>query len=375
MIYISIDNDYHFEQASSLVNKLNLRREQVKIISHHSPRNNNVKEADFEVILVKGHPLSDGMSFRKLASHLKSHLHILDLNQVIDFKGNDILIIFTEYQLNNAVLAKKMKMAGGKVYLFDEGIGFYFNNSTHHKKSLSFKKLIFKFILYFHGIPVLPKNAHEGVIFSIKDVLIDKIYLRALIPINRNVPIEISPLSDVRRSRLSSEHETAAFFVATNFDCFGLKKEEMELARKVINHLTKVFSKVYIKIHPSDYFSKNDVYDFYLSFNSKNLQVVDNSINAIKVIELYNPRVVVGSMSTVLFDAISEGAEAIFTYHLLPYVENFGVYTHTLVSLSYNFVKSIDEITPEYKSGIDKHNLFGKSSSAIDLMEDFRWQE
>ena len=373
MIYISIDNNYHFEQASKLIHKLDLTRSEFVIIKHNSIRNTNIDETDLEVVRLDGHPLSDGMSFKNIFAYLRVYQKALRIKSILRFAKNDVLIIFTEYQLNNAIYAKEIKKAGGCVYLFDEGIGFYFNNSFLHKNSNPLKHFIFKYIFFLIGLPVVSKNAQEGIVFSIKDCFIDKVFLRMNIPINRNVPVNASPITDFEDKNFDSKR--IVIFFAANFDCFKLKKEEMDLASKTITHLLGAFSKVFIKIHPSDYHAKNDVFDFYNSFNDEKLRLIDNSIDAVKAIELFKPEIVVGSMSTVLFDALSKGVEPVFTYHLLPHVKNFQVYTYTLANLGYNFIKSIDEISSEYKSGIDKHNLFGKSSSAIDLMEDFRWQE
>lgn len=370
MIYLSIDNDYHFKQASALINKLNLRLGLFKIISHDSVRNNNAKLSGFEIIPIDGHPLSDGMSFKRWISYVKSYLHLINLNQTFTFDKNDVLIIFTEYQLNNAVLAKKIKIAGGKTYLFDEGIGFYCDNSFYHKKNFVLKKYIFKFIFFLVRIPVVSKIAQEGIVFSIKDIFINKIFLRMPIPINRNVPVAISPLSFVKQTQVSRRDYRVAFFIASNFDCFDMKRQEMDLANDVIMHLAKLFSYVYIKIHPSDYFKKNDVYNFYQSFKGNNLEVIDNSIDAIEAIEQHNPAIVVGTISTVLFDYLSMGGEVIFTYHLLPYKESFGVYTHTLERLDYNFINSIDEITAEYKSNLHENALWSGPFNSIHCIED-----
>jgi hypothetical protein len=216
------------------------------------------------------------------------------------------------------------------------------------------------------GIPIFPRIAQEGIVFSISDKFIDKIFLRMDIPINRIATIEGSPLTFEKRSSASRKNNRVAFFVTANFDSFGLKEKEMDLAFKVISHLAKTFSKIYIKIHPSDYFSQNDVYDFYQSLKAKNIQIVDNSIDAMEAIEIYKPKVVVGSMSTVLFDFLCKGGDAIFTYHLLPYIKNFGVYNYTLKNLNYNYVKSIKEITPKYQSNVDTYDLFNTSFNSIE---------
>jgi hypothetical protein len=264
--------------------------------------------------------------------------------------------------LNNALFAKEIHRSGGKVYIFDEGIGFYFNNSPYHntltkkidKIYLSLYNAAFKLM----GIPAYAKKGQEGRMFAcISDVLINKIYSSMNLPISRQIPINgyrsmLNSAADCRQ--LNPE---IAIIFSSNFECFGLKEQEMHLAELAIERMASMFSEVYIKVHPSDCIAQNDVYNFYKSLEYKNVRLVDNSLTAVQAINHYRPAVVVGTMSTSLFDAMFLGCQPIFLFHLLPKIPEFGVYKFTLDNLSYQFISSLSEISPSYQCNVDKTNL------------------
>lgn len=361
MIYISIDNDYHTNLATALIKQCNVKSEEVMFISHYSPRN-NISLLSYNKIETAGHPLSDGSGYNHPLSYLKSIIHQFKLSRSFNFTSKDILIVITEYQLNNAILAKKMKSAGGRVFLFDEGIGFYFNNSPYHH---AYTKLLDKFYLFFYNlsfyfliIPAYAKKGQEGKMFvCIKDTLIECMYSRLNLPIERKISIHgyQSQLNLAVDSK-KFNNDTVIFF-ASNFECFNLKAEEMHLAALAIDQMASVFSKVYIKIHPSDYIKKNETFNFYSSINYHNVEIIDNSLSSIQAINKYSPSVVVGAMSTSLIDALLLGCQPIFLFHLLPDIKEFGVYKFTLDNLGYKFVSLISDISPDYQCNVDITNL------------------
>jgi hypothetical protein len=362
MIYISIDNDHHASLAILLVNCYNIPLAEVRIISHISPRNTLIRDSGLNFELVAIHPLCAGNSYKNPLTYLKSFFHQLRIKRLFNFTSSDILIITTEYELNNALFAKEMRRSGGKVYIFDEGIGFYFNNSPYHnihtqridKIYLSLFNIAFKIM----GIPAYAQKGQEGRMFAcISDALINKIYSSMNLPISRQIPINgyrsmLNSAADCRQ--LNSE---IAIIFSSNFECFGLKEEEMHLTGLAIERMVSIFSEVYIKVHPSDCIAQNDVFNFYKSLKYKNVRLVDNSITAVQAINHYRPAVVVGTMSTSLFDAMFLGCQPIFLFHLLPKIPEFGVYKFTLDNLSYQFISSLSDISPSYQCNVDITNL------------------
>ncbi|HQS39492.1 MULTISPECIES: polysialyltransferase family glycosyltransferase [unclassified Polaromonas] len=361
MIYISVDNDYHGQLALSIISQCGFDRSDVVFLSHVARRNTLVPQSGMQIEELSSHPLCSGGGYKSVRSYIRSFLHQISLAKRFTFKPADTLILITEYQLNNALFAKKMKKAGGRTLLFDEGIGFYFNNSPFHKKHERFRNFflmqVFNLIFRTMGIPAHACAGQEGMHVRINDRYIDHVFSGMKLPIDRNIPVlGYRTLPDSVRDKDMSESDAIVFF-AVNFACFGLESEERSLSRKAIEVLATRFSKVYIKIHPSDWISKNKNFNFYMSLQSDTISIVAQSMSVLETLNEYRPRQVAGTMSTALFEALLQGCQPIFLYHLMPYTKQFGVYEFLLKNLNYNFIRNLGEIGPHYSSNITLQDL------------------
>jgi hypothetical protein len=364
MIYISVDNDHHGGLALSLIEKYNFSAEDVIFISHISPRNSTIPASVFRRQVIAGHPLSSGSGYKHIISYIRSISHQRYLRKVFKFSENDVLIIITEYQLNNALLARKMKCAGGQVYLFDEGIGFYFNNSAFHDLHINLiDKLFLK--LYdlafaFLGIPAYARKGFEGRMYvCIKEEYIDGVYSRMRLPIKR--PLKIYGYRNFLASAQAQEtKETdSVILFASNLKAFGLEREERVLMEKVVQHLAEKFIRVYIKIHPSDVVAQNENFYFYTKLidTRSNIFLIKNSITGNEAMELYKPRIVAGVLGATMFDAFFFGCHPIFLFHFLPPVPEFRICNFILEGMGYNFVQSLECVNPKYQCHVDAGSL------------------
>jgi hypothetical protein len=58
-----------------------------------------------------------------------------------------------------------------------------------------------------------------------------------------------------------------------------------------------------------------------------------------------------------MFDAFFFGCQPVFLFHLLPPVEEFEVCRFTLDSIGYHYIRSLDEISPDYHCGVNVEAL------------------
>jgi hypothetical protein len=370
MIYASVDNDHHSRLLLDLLGKNQVTSDEIIFISHISPRNRILISENLPQIKVMGHPLSSGMGYRNLKTYVLSYLHYIKLRSKFVFKKDDVLIIATEYQLNNAFLAKWMSKARGSVYLFDEGIGFYFNNSSFHRSRTSLKDrwylFLYKLAFYVALIPAYPRKGFEGRMFAcIDDRFIDGVYSRMRLPIDR--PLKILGYRNLLNSvQAKQKKEDGCVIVfGGNLSAFGVGEEERVLMRRVIRDLSKKFQKVLIKIHPGDAVSRSGNYDFFrqLIQEYENVSEVDDVITGNEAIKLFRPKVVVGVLGATLFDSFFFGCQPIFLFNLLPAVPEFNVCEFVLTDLGYQFIKNLDDIGPDYLSGIAPEKiLYDKSA-------------
>jgi hypothetical protein len=364
MIYISVDNDHHANLALQIIDKFDLPKSEIIFISHRSKRNEFIPKSSFKKIEVSGHPLSNGHSYRNPLSYLYSVIHQVRLRKLFNFSKTDTLIVLTEYQLNNSIFSRQMTNVGGSVYLFDEGIAFYFNNSHFHKTRVSGSDAVllalYNFALTVMGIPSIAKKGFEDRMYvQIKERYISRIYSRINLPTTRdhsvwgyrNVLVE-------QYARRPKDTDTAIFF-ATNLSTYGLGVQERRLAEKALRRMSSVFKNVYLKVHPSDYVEFNEVFEFYRSLAAQvsNIELIDNSITGNQAIEKFNPAVVVGTIGASLFDAFLYGCQPIFLFSLLPEVHEFEICRYTLDQLNYRYIDDLSEIKSTYDSAVDCSRL------------------
>lgn len=360
MIYISVDNDHHTSLALLLIKHNQWSRDDVVFISHRSPRNRMVELSDYKSEVVDVHPLCSGLSYKNPWSYWKSLFHQVALRKWFQFKRDDTLVITTEYEINNALFAEQMRRAGGQVYLFDEGIGFYFNNSAYHKLGITVADRFFLWLYNLAfcvlGIPAYAKKGFEGRMHvRIRDENLDLIYSRMRLPIDR--PAKVCGYRNFLASDQAQlpKNDGEAIFFASNLEPFGVKAQALALSEETVRKMASSFSMVHLKIHPADWLAKSDVYSFYMGLvrEYSNVCLVDNSISGNDALEKIRPKVVVGALGATMFDAFFFGCQPVFLFHLLPPVKEFGVCEFTLKNLGYRYVDSLADIHPGYECGVD----------------------
>ena len=238
---------------------------------------------------------------------------------------------------------------GGKTYLFDEGIGFYLNNHIFHKNNITIKDKAFlaayNFIFLLFCLPIKAKKGQEGKMFvSIDDNLIDKLFSSIEINIERKIKtIQYRRILKINKNDKKSNVKSVVY-LASNFECFGLKNEEKDIAEKAIRYLVNISDKVYIKIHPQDASGKTELYFFYNSFKQKNVHIISNKLTSNQAIIKIKPSLIVGTFSSSLFDAFIAGHNVIFLYQLLPKIKELELCSLILRDFNYIKMSTINDI-------------------------------
>ena len=349
MVYISIDNDFHTEIAINYIDTFNIDKKNITFISNKSGRNSAVYNLGFSVIEIPGHPFSIGTGFKKILTYISAIRQYFLLKKIFKFRAEDTLCVLTEYQINNASLAKMINKCGGKTYLFDEGIGFYLNNHIFHKNNITIKDKAFlaayNFIFLLFCLPIKAKKGQEGKMFvSIDDNLIDKLFSSIEINIERKIKtIQYRRILKINKNDKKSNVKSVVY-LASNFECFGLKNEEKDIAEKAIRYLVNISDKVYIKIHPQDASGKTELYFFYNSFKQKNVHIISNKLTSNQAIIKIKPSLIVGTFSSSLFDAFIAGHNVIFLYQLLPKIKELELCSLILRDFNYIKMSTINDI-------------------------------
>ena len=194
-------------------------------------------------------------------------------------------------------------------------------------------------------MPIKAKKGQEGRMFvTIHDNLIDKFFSSLQINVERKIKtVQYKRIYKIKKNK-QKKNSKSAIYLASNFECYGLKNEEKEIARKAINYLVATFDKVYIKVHPQDAALKNDLFFFYASFKKKNIHIISNSLTSNQAINKINPNLIVGTFSSSLFDAFVAGYTVIFLYQLLPKIKELEFYSLILKKYNYSELPDFNEI-------------------------------
>jgi hypothetical protein len=356
MLFFSVQNNYHIKLADFFIKKFKINNNEVIFIINESPHYNNLHEIK-KKILIPAHPVSSGGGFKSLIVYLKSYIHQYKLKNYINFKKKDTLFILSEYELNNSIFARYVKKNSGKVFLIAESIGFYFNHHNYYKvhehsfiDDLILK--IYNILLFILNIPAIAKKGNEGRKYiTIKDKYLDKIFSRFNFDISRNLPIEYYKCISKNYFKNLSKSKNILIF-ASNFECYGMKYEEVELVKKAIKICLRNFNKVYLKIHPQDYIQKNDVYQNYITINHKNFSIIKNTMTPFEAIKRYKCKYSCGSLSTSLFDSMDYGCQTIFLFHFLKNIKELKVSKIILNKLNYTFINKLNDINLNYKNNV-----------------------
>jgi hypothetical protein len=218
---------------------------------------------------------------------------------------------------------------------------------------------IYNFIYKALGIPAIAKQGFEGRMHvRIRDKYIQRLYSRLRLPLDRDIPVVgFKFTADATVNRL--QRTDVALFLANNLSAFDLKDEEMHLSELAIKQMVDKFRMVYVKLHPADSVEKTEVYWFYnrLVNSYKNIEFVSNEHTSNQILKDINPRIVVGTLGAGMVDALFMGYPTIFIFQLLSRPFKFKVFADALENLlhsvSYRFVKSIDEIDGSYIAKVD----------------------
>lgn len=361
MIFITVDNDHTAELAKSIITHSQLSKNQFTIIAHPSSRNIKIFKEDLKILEIESHPVTQGQGYKGFQVYKNVFKHNRYLKQKLVFSKDDILIVTTEYQLNTAIYAKMVKKAGGRVYIFDEGVGFYLNNHPIHAGLTTFKdKLYLRLYDFFHFIMRVPVEARKGLEWrmfpAINSNYIDAIYVSMRVPIERKN--KLIPYQSFLLNTEENDDDVVIFF-AGNFDSFNLKNEEIQKMQEAMRSALVSFKRVYLKLHPLDWVNKTDVYLNYLDFleANKGIELIDNNLTGNDAIKKFRPKVVVGTLSSALFDSFFLGCQPIFLFPLLPERQEFLVCREALNSLGYKFISSPSDVLKSYNSNVSAIGL------------------
>ncbi|MDQ5929211.1 MAG: hypothetical protein QG594_989, partial [Bacteroidota bacterium] len=137
MIYFLINNNYHLYDVKLHLNNLANFKVSLLQVPHTLDEITNDIAALFVEVFTFQRLIESKLNYvnifrlSKLYKNIKNSLHI---------GSNDVLFVYTEYELLNHYLIACFKNAGAKVYIIDEGIATYLTYSMLSDKPVPVKE-------------------------------------------------------------------------------------------------------------------------------------------------------------------------------------------------------------------------------------------
>ena len=348
MLYLLVNNNYHLYDFN--IWKDEFKDQQIFLIQ--IPHHLNVIYNDQRFVEIT--------SFKPFFIGIKSlikYCKIKQLHTVIDKmifpQKEDILLVFTEYEILNQYIIQKFKRVNAKIWLLEDGLATMaiFNGTF---KPYRWKHYIMRWVLRkIYGYKYLDVLYDGKNIFPI---MTGKIFEGVCVSLGISIKRELKLFRYRKQYELISglNRKYAIFLNEDIYKFYCDFDEYLKFLLATLNVISNNFDIVYFKFHPRES-------DYYRKLINKNINRYSNIIiieeNQIveKIIENYKPKYAISFLSGSIINLLFKGLQPIYIYHLFPtllknpVLQGLTVY---LESINYRYVSSLSEINDSYSSGI-----------------------
>lgn len=297
------------------------------------------------------------------------------LRTVIPASAGDMLLLFTEFELLNHLVALVFKERRGSTLLIEDGgVGSYIPLSLRNPERYSLKDWIRQItIRAIPGLGGTQFTKFDGQLFPmLEDKHLISLLLYRRMRINRNIPVNVITRPSMKRVEketgrvvflnqpLYSEHIQSPIDYAD-----GLKK--------ILSALCSGYSEVFFKFHPREHLNERSRIAKNILDLFPTVKIIEGDEPFEKLISHLRPEAVASYNSTPLLNLTGTGVQPLFLYHLLPDLRKSPSFIamHTLlIGWGYKFVADWNEIATGYCAEIDFCN--DKSARPIaDVLKQF----
>lgn len=268
---------------------------------------------------------------------------------------DDVLFVYTEYEILNHLVVRKFKQAGARVYLIEDGgVGTYLPFTLPGDKSLSPKeKIIAAMTRCIPGLASTRFHKVNGVVFPwLEDKQLDGVCLYRPLKIVRSMPVIV-----VRRAStapVSPRRGRVVFLNERMYDHYQSDQVYLDGLDRILLNLQQGFDEVFFKFHPRE---QEPWRARILAMLSKYpaIQLIDSERPFELLAQDYQPEVIASYFSTALLNLDRSGIEPMFLYQLLPELAAQKIFvqlTALLTQWNYRFVADWEQATTGYLSGI-----------------------
>ena len=341
MIYFLVNNNYHmldvFEHCK------NIKKYDKSLIQ--VPHTLSVLESDenFTNVLTYNTPFSDIKSYLNIFRIRKTESLI---KKTLIVNPNDILFVYTEYEVLNQYIINIFKKAGAKVYVIEDGgLPTYLTYGVRNDSALPFKQKIKIFCLkHILGYRFVEYLYYNKIVFpQINEKYIDGVILYLDVNIIRNIKKYVIKKNT---KKLKLDTNKAVYLNEKMYTAYCSLEEYIQILDNILLNMSQKFEKVYFKFHPRET-EENKRLQIEIILRYKNVIIIQENTPIENLLEKYDARYVFSFMSAALLNVNSLGAIPVYIYHLYNKMSENNVFKQIdliLKQASYKFLDSYKNI-------------------------------
>lgn len=370
MIYLLVNNDYHlFDARSHARHLMDHGRSSILVEVPHALSETN-RASCFSSHISLPSPLR-GRSW--LSAWPRYFLAAHEVVRLIEPHADDVLFMYTEFELLNQMIALRFKRAGARVYLIEDGgVGTYIPLSLPGGETLSIKEWVVAVMS--RCLPGLSRTRFHklnGVVFPwLPDSELDGVCLYRPLRIVRQLPVHV--LHRARVEKVNRKSGRVVFLNECMYDNYQDEAQYLAGLLQLLGLLIQGFDEVLFKFHPRETLAWRERIGIFLGERMPMVKFVHNDRAMESLVEEFRPEVIASYFSTVLLNLEGSSIEPMFLYHLLPELSSqkvFSQLTSLLTQWQYRFVGPDIPARSGYSSGLGQ--MRGCSSMTLaDLVFD-----
>jgi len=350
MIYFVVNNNYQYLEAARLAAEMEGMPCRLIAFPHTLalPADQQVFESVIVLETPAGQPwLKAWQDYLTIGGRLR---------KVLAPAAEDVLVLFTEFELLNHLTAIQFKRAGARVYLIEDGgVGSYIPLALEQPEAFSTKDRVYAGMI--RAIPGL-LHTHftkfDGVVCPLlADRFIDGVLLYRNVAIRRKIPVML-----VARP-VASRVEVAAgrvVFLNQPFYSEHIQSEEAytDGLHKIMTALCDGFPEVFFKFHPREPKEARDAIARDVLAAFPKVTILNGNGPFESMLAQLRPEAVASYNSTPLFNLVATGVQPMFVYSLLPDLRglpSFRTMHELLEAWHYRFPSSWSELRTGFSAG------------------------
>lgn len=335
MIYFLVNNNYQLIDVYEQCQSLKSYEKSLIQIPHTLECIENKK--DFKNIFTFYTPFKGAKNFFNIFKVKKKQKEI---RLKLDIDKNDILFLYTEYEILNQYIINLFKKVGAKVYVIEDG-GFptYLTYGVRNEGGLTIKQnvklLYLKYILGYRFVQFLKYN---NIIFpQIDEKYIDGVLLYLDVDIVRNIK---KFLLYKNQKKLKLNDSKAIFLNEKMYDYYCSKDEYRLILEDCMCQMTRKFTKVYFKFHPRET-NENQKWQLKVLKQYSNVEIIEEKAPIENLLEKYDAKYVFSFLSAALLNISAMGTVPVYIYHLYDKISQNNIFRQIdliLKNADYKFI-------------------------------------